>query len=63
MFKDIFEKYKDFLNNSKRQRYYTEQNYSWNHMEKLVNQILDDNIPEFPKKMELKLPELNIPKL
>ena len=49
--------------NGKRQKYYTEQNYSWNHMEKLVNQILDDNLPEFPKEMELKLPELNIPKL
>tara|TARA_R110002073_G_scaffold105185_3_gene238034 strand:- start:3 stop:1277 length:1275 start_codon:yes stop_codon:yes gene_type:complete len=62
-FKNVFEKYKDFKANGKRQKYYTEQNYSWNHMEKLVNQILDDNLPEFPKEMELKLPELNIPKL
>lgn len=62
-FKNVFEKYKDFRTKSKRQKYYTQQNYSWKHMEKLVNEILDNNLPEFPKEMELKLPELNIPKL
>ena len=62
-FKNVFEKYKDFRSKSKRQKYYTQQNYSWKHMEKLVNEILDNNLPEFPKEMELKLPELNIPKL
>ena len=32
-------------------------------MKELVGNILDKNIPEFPKQMELKLPKLELPKL
>jgi hypothetical protein len=32
-------------------------------MKELVGSILDKNIPEFPKQVELKLPKLQLPKL
>ena len=32
-------------------------------MAELVEKILDNNIPEFPKQIELKLPKLQLPKL
>ena len=32
-------------------------------MKELVENILDNNIPEFAQKIELNLPELNLPKL
>ena len=32
-------------------------------MKELVGEILDKNIPEFPKQVELNMPKLNLPKL
>ena len=32
-------------------------------MRDLVGDILEENIPEFPEQVELKLPSLNLPKL
>ncbi len=62
-FKDIFENYKKYLSNSKRQKYYAQKNFSWEQMKELVGETLDEVLPNFPKQMELKLPELNLPTL
>ena len=32
-------------------------------MKELVGNILDKNIPEFPKQVKLELPKLELPKL
>jgi glycosyltransferase involved in cell wall biosynthesis len=61
--KDCFKKYKHFHQKSKKQRYHVKENFSWEKMKELVGNILDKNIPEFPKQMELKLPKLELPKL
>ena len=64
--KDVFEKYKEYLVKGKRQGHYARTNFSYEKMQELVEDILDKNIPEFPKQIELKLPQLKkieLPKL
>jgi hypothetical protein len=64
--KDVFEKYKEYLVKGKRQGHYARTNFSYEKMQELVEDILDKNIPEFPKQIELKLPKLpklQLPKL
>ena len=63
IFRDTYEKPKESQNNAKRQKYYTQKNFSWEHMKDLVGVTLKNNLPEFAQKMELKLPQLNLPKL
>ena len=63
IFRDTYEKPKESQNNAKRQKYYTQKNFSWEHMKDLVGVTLENNLPEFAQKMELKLPQLNLPKL
>tara|TARA_Y100000389_G_scaffold202982_1_gene249981 strand:- start:558 stop:1832 length:1275 start_codon:yes stop_codon:yes gene_type:complete len=60
---DSFKKPKEFESRAKRQKYYTKKNFSWKHMKDLVENILDSNVPEFAQKIELNLPELNLPQL
>jgi len=62
-FRDIFENYKKYLSNSKRQKYHAKNNFSWEQMKSLVDDTLNEIIPEFPKQVELKLPEFDLPKL
>jgi glycosyltransferase involved in cell wall biosynthesis len=61
--KDIFENYKEYQIKGKRQGYYSRTNFSYEKMAELVKDLLDKNIPEFPKQVELTLPKLNLPKL
>ena len=64
--KDVFEKYKEYSVKGKRQGHYARTNFSYEKMQELVEDILDKNIPEFPKQIELKLPQLKkieLPKL
>jgi len=62
-FKDIFENYKEYKAKGKRQGYYSKTNFSYEKMAELVKDLLDKNIPEFPKGVELTLPKLQLPKL
>ena len=62
-FKSVFKKYKQFHQLGKKQKYHAKENFSWEKMKELVGDILDKNIPEFPKQVELKLPKLKLPKL
>jgi hypothetical protein len=48
---------------AKKQGHHIKTNFSYEAMRDLVNNILDANIPEFPKQVELSLPTLETPKL
>lgn len=61
--KEVFKKYKQYSKNSKKQKYYAQNNFSWDKMKELVKNSLEKNVPEFPKQVELSLPKLQLPKL
>jgi len=63
--KDVFENYKNYTENAKRQAYKSKNEFSWDKMKELLEKRLDSLIPEFPKEVELKLPKLslNTPKI
>ena len=55
--KDMFENYKKYIDGGKRQGYYAKTNFSFEKMtEKLAEHF--KRIPELPKQVELKLPQL-----
>jgi len=57
-FNDIFKNYKDWKVKGKRQGYYIRQDFSFAQMCKQLEEILSNNMPELPKKVELKLPKI-----
>jgi len=61
--KDIYKHYKEYLKNSRKQKTNIKQNFTRENMKELIENILDKNIPDFPKQVELKLPKLKLPKL
>ena len=62
-YKEIYKDYKKWLINAKRQGRHSRTNYSFQAMVNTLNKILHSNIPEFPKQVELSLPNLELPKL
>jgi glycosyltransferase involved in cell wall biosynthesis len=64
--KDVFENYKNYTEGAKRQAYKSKNEFSWDKMKDKVDSLLTQYIPEFPKAIELKLPQLKkieLPKL
>ena len=64
--KDVFENYKKYTDNANRQAYKSKTEFSWNKMKDKVDELFTKNIPEFPKEVTLKLPQLKkieLPKL
>jgi len=64
--KDMFENYSNYTDGGKRQAYFSKNNFSWLKMKDRLKEILDKNIPEFPKQVQLVLPKLKkieLPKL
>jgi len=64
--KEVFENYKDYLTAAKRQGYKSRTNFSYDKMRETLGTILTQSIPEFPKQVVLKLPQLKkieLPKL
>ena len=64
--KDVFENYKKYIVNAKRQTHKSKTEFSYEAMKELIGDILDKNIPEFPKEVQIKLPQLKkieLPKL
>ena len=57
--KDTHKKYKSLLINSKRQATYSKDNFSFNKMVEKLSNIMSENVPKFPKHIELNLPKLN----
>jgi glycosyltransferase involved in cell wall biosynthesis len=64
--KDVFENYKNYTENAKRQTNKNKIEFSWDKMKEKVDNLFTQYIPEFPKEVKLELPKLNkieIPKL
>ena len=61
--KDVFKDYKKFSKLSVKQKYHIKNNFSYDNMKSLINDILDKNIPEFPKQVELNLSKISLPQL
>ena len=61
--KSVFENYKDHLSFSRKHKKYTKDNFSYEKMVGLLDSILTESVPEFPKLTQLKLPKLQLPKL
>ena len=55
--KDIFENYKDYVDGGKRQAYHSKTNFSFEKMNEKMAEYLK-RVPEFPKQVALKLPQL-----
>lgn len=65
-FKNVYDNYVKLMENAKRQGHKVRTNYSYNNMRDLIKTMLETNIPEFPKQVQLKLPQLKkieLPKL
>jgi hypothetical protein len=57
---------KNIQNNANRQTYKSKTEFSWDKMKEKLDTILTSRIPEFPKEIQLKLPNLKkieLPKL
>jgi glycosyltransferase involved in cell wall biosynthesis len=64
--KDVFENYKKYAENAKRQGFQSRTKFSFDTMKEKLGKLFDDKIPEFPKQVQLQLPKLNkieLPKL
>jgi len=64
--KDVFENYKKYTVNAKRQSHKSRTEFSFEAMQEVIGNILDKNVPEFPKQVKLELPKLKkieLPKL
>jgi len=64
--KDVFENYKNYTDKAKRQAFKSKNEFSWNKMKEKVDNLFTNYIPEFPKQVEIKLPQLKkveLPKL
>jgi len=64
--KDVFEDYKKYLDGAKRQEHKSKTEFSWDKMKEKVEKIFSKYVPEFPKQIELVLPQLKkieLPKL
>ena len=66
LLKDYFENYKKYQEKGKRLGFYCKTNFSFEKMQEKLDIILTSKIPEFPKQIQLKLPQLKkieLPKL
>ena len=64
--KDVFENYKGYAENAKRQGFQSRNKFSFDAMKEKLGKLFTDKIPEFPKNVQLKLPQLKkieLPKL
>ena len=64
--KDMFENYKNYTEKAKMQGSYSKNNFSYDKMKEKLDEMLIKYVPEFPKAVELKLPQLRkieLPKL
>ena len=64
--KDVFENYKNYNEGAKRQVFRSKNEFSWDKMKEKIDSLFTQYIPEFPKAVELKLPQLKkleLPKL
>jgi hypothetical protein len=61
--KDSYTKYKQYVLGGKQQKQYSKSNFSFEKMQELISNLLEKNVPNFPKQVELILPKIELPKL
>jgi glycosyltransferase involved in cell wall biosynthesis len=64
--RDVFENYKGYAENAKRQGFQSRNKFSFDAMKEKLGKLFEDKIPEFPKQVQLQLPKLKkieLPKL
>ena len=64
--RDIFENYKNYTDNAKRQGFQSRTKFSFDAMKEKLDKVFTEKIPEFPKQVQLQLPKLKkieLPKL
>ena len=64
--RDIFENYSKYTDNAKRQTYKSKNEFNFDKMKEKIDSLFTQHIPEFPKQIQLKLPQLRkieLPKL
>jgi glycosyltransferase involved in cell wall biosynthesis len=64
--KDVFKNYKTYLEKSRKTYHHMKTNFSYEKMKEKIDSILTARVPEFPKQVALKLPQLRkieLPKL
>lgn len=64
--KDVFENYKKYSENAKRQAFKSKSEFSYDKMKEKLDELLTKHVPEFPKEVKLQLPtlkKLELPKL
>lgn len=61
--KDVYKNHKQWVTKAKKQGYKNRTQFSYESMLETLKTILDTNIPEFPKQVELSLPTSSLPKL
>jgi hypothetical protein len=58
-YNDVYDNYEGWLERAKKQGKHSKKNFSFSKMTKKINEIFNKNLPELPKKMELKLPGMD----
>jgi hypothetical protein len=64
--KDVFENYKGYADNAKRQGFQSRTKFSFEAMKEKLDAVFTERIPEFPKQVQVQLPKLKkieLPKL
>ena len=61
--KDSYAKYKQYVLGGKQQKQYSKSNFSFDKMQELISNLLEKNVPNFPKQVELVLPKIEFSKL
>jgi hypothetical protein len=64
--KDVFENYKGYAENAKRQGFQSRTKFSFEAMKSKLDELFTSKIPEFPKQVQIQLPKLKkieLPKL
>ena len=63
-FQKVYKNYKEYLALGAKQKHFSKTNFSYDNMKNEISGLLENNLPEFPKMLDLKLPQLdNLPKL
>lgn len=60
--KDVHKKYKQYVVQAKQQKNFSKSKFSFNGMKDLIEKELN-KLPNFPSRLEINLPELNLPTL
>ena len=59
----MFENYKTYEKGATLQYHKSKNSFSFRHMKEVLNNQLDQYVPEFPEEVKLQLPKLQLPKL